>query len=311
MLTLNNSNFRMRNLILVTTLAGLAFSALAEPVNPEKLPQPTVPGVDSDARLAADLVACIRALPSDSRTQSAFDKCYAQLQRSSQAASDPATLAIRQTLQQRYPNTKFGDISRSPMPGVWEVWMGPNVAYITEDGRHFIFGHMYDMQTQVDLTAGKQDAITAKQALQRPQVKFADLPFDNAIKTVRGNGERKLAVFSDPDCPFCHKLEAELGRLDNVTIYTFLFPIESLHPDSSTKSEAIWCAKDRSAAWASFMKGGKLPRKSPRCDSPIQQNIELANQAGVQGTPFIFFANGGSAAGALDLASLERHLAGK
>jgi thiol:disulfide interchange protein DsbC len=227
------------------------------------------------------------------------------------APADPAVVAMRQVLQQRYPNTRFGEIARTPLPGVWEVWMGANVAYVTDEGRHFIFGHLYDMQTQTDLTASKQDAINARLAAQRPQVKFSDLPLEDAIKVVRGNGERKIAVFSDPDCPYCRKLESQLGKLDNVTIYTFLYPIEALHPEATTVSESIWCAKDRATAWKKYMSTGRLEAKTTRCDSPIARNIELAGRAGIQGTPFLFFANGEKAAGALDLASLERHIAGK
>lgn len=230
------------------------------------------------------------------------------------ATADPATIAMRQSLQQRYPNTKFGDIQRTPLPGVWEVWMGANIAFVGEDGRYFIFGHLYDMQTQTDLSAGKQDAIKASQAgqvTQRTKIGFADLPLENAIKTVRGTGERKLAVFSDPDCPYCQQLEGQLDKLKDVTIYTFLYPIEGLHPEASSKAEEIWCAKDRSAAWKKYMSTNKLPPKPQACDSPIAKNIELANRAGVQGTPFIFFGNGSKVAGALDIASLERRLATK
>jgi thiol:disulfide interchange protein DsbC len=223
--------------------------------------------------------------------------------------ADPATVALTQSLQQRYPNTKFGEIKRTPMPGVWEVWMGANSAYVTDEGRYFIFGHLFDMQTQTDLTAGRQDAINARQSALRPKISFADLPLNDAIKTVRGTGERKLAVFSDPDCPYCQKLEGTLDKLTNVTIYTFLFPIESLHPEAATKSEAIWCAKDRAAAWKNYMAAGKTPVKSARCETPIEKNVALANRAGVQGTPFIFFGNGEKAAGAQELASLERYLA--
>ncbi|MDP2369163.1 DsbC family protein [Rhodoferax sp.] len=228
---------------------------------------------------------------------------------SAEQAVDPQTVAIRLALQKRYPNTKFGAIERTPMAGIWEVWMGANVAYITDDARHFIFGHLYDMEKQMDLTASKKAGISNAQASEpSATVKFADLPLQDAIKTVRGNGARKLAVFSDVDCGYCQQLEAELAKLDNVTVYTFLFPLASLHPQAVAKSTAIWCANNPAEAWATAMSTGSVPNSDNRCRTPIEANIALAQRAGIQGTPFIFFENGMRSAGALDVAGLERRL---
>lgn len=221
--------------------------------------------------------------------------------------ADPAAFALRQALQTKYPNTQFGNIVRTPMTGIWEVWMGGNVAYVTDEARHFIFGHLYDMQTQTDLTAGKQELANAQEESKRPQFGFKDLPLVDAIKSVRGTGERQVAVFTDPDCPYCRSLEEELAKLDNVTVYTFLFPIASLHPEAVAKSDAIWCAKDRASALRKAMKTGEAPTRVGHCVSPVEKNIALAARVGVMGTPTLFFANGGKAAGALDVAGLERH----
>ena len=223
------------------------------------------------------------------------------------AATDPAAAAMRQMLAQRYPNTKFGEIQRSAVPGLWEVWMGANVAYVTDEGRHFVFGHLYDMQTQTDLTAAKKEQVNLQIEAAKPKVSFSDLPLSDAIKTVRGNGKRELAVFSDPHCPYCRDLEKELSQVDNVTIYTFLYPIGSNHPEAASVAQSIWCAKDRAGAWKSFMATGKPPQ-SARCAAPIERNVELANKAGINGTPYIIFGNGDKAAGLLDSSSLERRL---
>ena len=223
-------------------------------------------------------------------------------------SADPAATAMRQGLAQRYPNTKFGDIHRSPVPGLWEVWMGPNVAYVTDEGRHFVFGHLYDMQTQTDLTAAKKEKLNLQNEAEKPNISFADLPLSDAIKTVRGNGKRQLAVFADPHCRYCQDLEKEMASLDNVTIYTFLYPINSM---SSGSAQSIWCSKDRAAAWKEFMVGGKAPNASRCGTAAIDRNIELAGKSGISGTPFIIFANGDKAAGLLDTASLELRLSRK
>jgi thiol:disulfide interchange protein DsbC len=223
-------------------------------------------------------------------------------------AADPGAAAMRQMLAQRYPNTKFGEIARSAVPGLWEVWMGANVAYVTDEGRHFVFGHLYDMQTQTDLTAAKKEQVNLRIEAAKPKLSFTDLPLGDAIKTVRGNGARQLAVFADPHCRYCQDLEREMATLDNVTIYTFLYPINSMGTGSA---QSIWCAKDRAAAWKAFMTTGKVPQTSSCSTAAIDRNVELAGRAGIGGTPFIIFANGDRAAGLLDTASLERRLSPK
>lgn len=225
-------------------------------------------------------------------------------------SADPAAVAMRQSLAQRYPNTRFGAVERTPIAGIWEVWMGANVAYVTEEGRHFIFGHLYDMQTQSDLTAAKKEQANVETEAARPKISFANLPMSDAIKVVRGTGERKMAVFSDPQCPYCRQLEQQLTKVDNVTVYTFLYPIAEIHHDAFEVAQAIWCAKDRGAAWTKFMTTGASPAPAAPCDTPIDRNVALAASSGINGTPFLLFSNGTNAAGAMPAAEIERRLAG-
>jgi thiol:disulfide interchange protein DsbC len=167
---------------------------------------------------------------------------------------------------------------------------------------------MYDMQTQTDLTAAKKGGQPERQVAKQPEIKFSDLPLSNAIKTVRGTGQRKLAVFSDPQCPYCQQLEVSLAKLKDVTIYTFLYPLQSLHPEAPLISERIWCSSNRVAAWQAFMLKGQRPTRVKDCETPLLANIQLAGKYGIQGTPFIVFDDDTSAPGALDLAALERRL---
>lgn len=225
-------------------------------------------------------------------------------------ADDPSALAMRRTLQERYPKTAFGAVTRTPMPGIWEVWMGKNVAYASEDGRYFLFGHLFDMLTQADLTAAKKEVGDApRQARAERTIDIGKLPLNDAIKTVRGDGSRVLVVFSDPDCGYCRQLERNLGQLQNVTVYTFLYPLEELHPSARRKAQAIWCTPNRTAAWASFMLEAKLPTRPGRCADPIARTIALGQQLEVNGTPFIVFADGSTSAGALDTEAIESRLA--
>lgn len=226
------------------------------------------------------------------------------------AKADPATIAVAQALKARYPQTRFGDVKLTPVAGVWEVTMGSNVAYVTSDVRYFMFGVLYDMQAQQDLTSAKRQALQADSSTSKPASTFADLPLDLAIKTVRGNGRRKLAVFSDPDCPYCRDLEASLAKLDDVTVYTFLYPLEGIHPGATQRAASVWCAKDRSAAWAQMM-SGQSDSSAPvtPCEAPISQIVDLAQRFGVLGTPALVFESGERANGALDVEGLEQRLA--
>jgi thiol:disulfide interchange protein DsbC len=216
------------------------------------------------------------------------------------AQADDGAESLEKRLKDLYPATRIERVQTSEIPTVYEVTMGKNSAYTDATGRYFVFGHLYDMKTQRDLTAERME--------KQQRIDFSQLPLGDAIKTVRGKGERVLAVFSDPDCPYCKRLEPELDKLNNVTIYTFPYPLESLHPESPNKAVAVWCAPDRAHAWADLMKTGKAPANK-NCDNPIQRNIQLAQRLGVNGTPTLFAADGRMLPGAAPGDRIEQWLA--
>jgi len=216
-------------------------------------------------------------------------------------ADDPDPVArIEAALKASYPATNFRDIRPTPLPGIYEVSMGRNLAYVGSDGRHFLFGHLYDMREQRDLTADRLEAAR--------RIDFASLPLADAITTVRGNGTRVLAVFSDPDCPYCRKLEQELAKLDNITVHTFLYHLAELHPQARKHAIAIWCAPDRAAVWRDLMLEGKTPPPAAECAHPIDRNIVLARRLGVEGTPALFDFRGWHLAGAAPARRIEDFL---
>ena len=212
-------------------------------------------------------------------------------------------VAVQRNLRLMYPKTRFGMISATPLPGIYEVEMGRNVAFVEESGRYFIFGRMFDMEKQVDITSGAAAAQPTS-----PAIDFASLPLQHAIKSVHGQGRRALAVFSDPDCPYCKKLEQELAKVDDVTVYTFLMPLEQLHPDSRAKADAVWCSKDRSAAWSALMLEGKVPKKTKGCEAPHQAVLPLAEKLGINGTPFLVAGDGRTMPGAAAAARISTWL---
>ena len=212
--------------------------------------------------------------------------------------------AILANLKQKYPSTVIKSVTATHLPGIYEVVMGKNVAYVEESGRYFLFGHLFDMQTQTDMTEGK--VLPEKSAAAANKIDFSKLPFGDAVVTVRGDGSRKVAIFSDPDCPYCKQLENNMANVTNVTIYTFMFPIDQLHPEAKAKTVGVWCSADRAKAWENLVRKGEVP--SGNCDNPIGRNVALAEKLGINGTPTVIMADGSIVPGAPTAAKLEKML---
>lgn len=199
-------------------------------------------------------------------------------------------------LQSKYPKTRFTAVNASPLAGIYEVVMGKNIAYTDAKGDFFLFGHVMDMANQRDITADR------KKTLQR--IDFNALPADSAITYVQGNGRRQMAVFSDPDCPYCRQLEVELAKLDNVTIHLYPYPLDGLHPDAMKKAVSVWCSKERAKAWRELLIHHIQPAGGV-CDNPVAMNRQLAEKLGIFGTPTIISADGRQTSGALKASELD------
>ena len=220
-------------------------------------------------------------------------------------------------LQKAYPQNRIRLARETQVTGFYEVILGEGVSYvfitadtlekldlINEKNRdayfqHWIFGGVfYDMKNQIDLTA------PMKKLAQ--MVDVSKLPVENAITREAGKAENTLFVFTDPRCPFCKKLEAELVKLENVRIHTFLTPLTSLHPDAKEVSARILCAKDKAKAFEDFMLKGKEISEPAQCQTTLEANERLMTELGIKGTPTIFFENGERATGALSAEAIQK-----
>jgi thiol:disulfide interchange protein DsbC len=218
------------------------------------------------------------------------------------AASAQANEAvIRKSLLQSFPGAKITSVTKTPYSGLFEVYLDGQLIYVDANGQYVISGDVIDLKNRKNLTQTRLNQLQA--------VKWDTLPLNSALKTVKGNGARKLVVFSDVDCPFCRKFEAELAKVDNITVYTFLYPIEGLHPKAVQASKQIWCAPDRNKAWDDYITRGTVPNNDGKCDNPVDETIALGSKLRVSGTPTLVFANGQRVPGMVPAAQLERLLA--
>ena len=191
---------------------------------------------------------------------------------------------VKRLLEQKFQGATVGSVTKSPYFGLYEVLFDEQLVYTDAKVSYVVVGNVYDAATKKNLTEAKLRELN--------RVAFDSLPLELAIKKVKGNGARRLAVFSDADCPFCARLENELKSIDNVTIYTFLYPIDQLHPDAARKSRIIWCAPDRLKAWDAFFESGALPKNDGDCDNPLAATGKLAQKMRVTATPTLVFADG-------------------
>lgn len=209
---------------------------------------------------------------------------------------------IKAKLQKSFESVKFEKVSPSAIwPGLYEVVTETELAYTNADGSLLFAGRILDTGTKTDLTGKRWNDLN--------KVNFNGLPLENAIKIVKGDGSRKLALFADPMCPYCKALEKNLQDTTNITIYLFLFPLESIHPGASVLSRAVWCAADPAAVWGKWMKDGQEPDMSDDCASaPIQQNADLASRLKINSTPTMIFSDGGRQMGSIKAEQLEQRL---
>lgn len=207
---------------------------------------------------------------------------------------------LKKNLAQRIPQLeKIDEVRPTPMPGLFEVRVGTDVFYTDAKGNYLIQGELIDTQARRNLTEDRMNQLTA--------VDFKQLPLKDAITIVRGKGERKLAIFEDPNCGYCKRFEKDLQNVDNITVHLFLYPI--LSPDSLEKSRNIWCAKDQAGAWLDHMLRDKHNTPA-QCDpAPLKRNLDFGRKYKITGTPTLIFANNVRVPGAISAQEVEKHFA--
>ncbi|MBN8443632.1 MAG: DsbC family protein [Thauera sp.] len=205
--------------------------------------------------------------------------------------------AVKKGLEAFVGAAAVESVARTPYGGLYEVVLKSGELVYTDDKASFVIdGRIIDTRARKDVTQARMNQLSA--------IDFSSLPLAQAIKQVKGNGKRVIATFEDPNCGYCKRLGKELAQMEDVTIYTFLYPI--LSPDSTAKSNNIWCAKDKSKVWSEWIVNAKLPAAASCDTSAVEKNVALGQKLRISGTPTIFLADGSRIGGYLPAAELEK-----
>jgi thiol:disulfide interchange protein DsbC len=205
---------------------------------------------------------------------------------------------IKAELKKKVPEAPVESVRKTAYGGLYEVVVGGEIFYTDEKASFIVLGSLIDLQTKENITEARLRQVN--------RVVFNDLPFDRAIKIVRGNGSRRIAIDEDPNCGYSKRFERDLQGVSDITVYVFLYPI--LSPDSVEKSKAIWCSKDPGKSWVDTMTKEAVPTGDKGCPTPLDQNIALGRDKRITGTPTIIFEDGDRVPGAISMADFEKRL---
>ncbi len=211
--------------------------------------------------------------------------------------------AVKKRFENRFPGATVTSVAPAPLPGLYEVFVEGQLVYTDAEVNYLLQGALIDAADRRNLTEERLGKLKG--------IPFEQLPLDQAVKIVKGDGKRRVAIFEDPDCPFCKRVEQELVRVDNVTMYVLLYPLESIHPGATDKSIRIWCSADRGKAWSDAVLRGVNPSGTTSCKHPIASLKKFAEARGIFATPTLVFEDGTRVSGAIPSAEIEKRLAAR
>ncbi len=212
-------------------------------------------------------------------------------------ASHADIKTLQKNLSTQYPEIKVESVNKTPFSDIYEVYMNGRIVYTDEAAKYFFVGNLIDLKQQKNLTEERERVLSS--------IDIAKLPLNQAVKHVKGNGSRSIYLFSDPDCPYCQQLEKELQKVDNLTIYLFVNPIARLHPNATQISKQILCAAQPYQSWQNYLINKQQPPAKSDCETSIAQNIALAKQLKVDGTPTFFLQDGSRISGVRSAGEIE------
>ena len=213
------------------------------------------------------------------------------------ASAHAGEAEIRKSIQDKFPSIgKLDHIVKTPYAGLYEIVIDGQLLYSDEKGQYLFDGSVIETKSRRNLSEERRKVLFA--------IEFEKLPFELAVKKVKGNGKRKMAYFTDPNCGYCKRLEKELTKVSDVTLYIFMYPI---FPSSGDIVRNVLCSKDPVKAWDDLMLNSVAPENA-NCDTSTGKVLALGKKLGVNGTPNLIFGNGNQSPGYLPAEELEKNL---
>lgn len=198
--------------------------------------------------------------------------------------------------------SKVEDLRPAPIPGMFEFSQGAEISYLTADGKFFVDGSVYDMDTKQNLTEARRNE-SRKQLL-------SALPESQMIIFSPKAPQYTITVFTDVDCGYCRKLHGEVAELNRlgVRVRYAAFPRTGPGTESWRKAQVVWCSEDRNAALTRAKLGSALDLSKVCANDPVAREYELGQNLGVRGTPAIVTESGDYISGYLPPGELLRYL---
>ncbi|MBI5462917.1 MAG: DsbC family protein [Gammaproteobacteria bacterium] len=210
---------------------------------------------------------------------------------------------IRKALDTVLPGSVPDKIQPAPVPGLYEVTFGPQLFYISEDGKYLVQGHVLDIAGRKDLTEARQGELR--------KASIDAIGEDNMLIFAAAKPKHTVTVFTDVDCGYCRKLHNEIKQTNalGITVRYLFFPRSGPNTESYYKAVSVWCSENRQQALTDAKAGKELPKKT--CANPIDKHMELVHAFGLQGTPAIILEDGRMVPGYMPAKQIQAALEGK
>jgi thiol:disulfide interchange protein DsbC len=200
-------------------------------------------------------------------------------------AADPAIEIIKKSMQRELPGLPEPKVTKTTIPGLYEVLMGQHVFYVSADGRYLMQGDLYDLNTRQNLTEAKRSQFRLKA--------LAGIKQSEMIHFPAARPKHTITVFTDIDCVYCRRLHAEIADINalGISVNYLFFPRAGVGSPSYYKAVKVWCAKDRNKALTEAKVTGDIQGQT--CvNNPVLKHMQIAKQMGINSTPTIILEDG-------------------
>lgn len=211
-------------------------------------------------------------------------------------ASEQVPEAVIETATQYLPGFEQESVAPARVPGLFTIKYGPDIFYVSSDGRYIVRGDIIDIKEGVNVTeiARKKGRIEAVESLGE----------DSMIVFSPEEVNGTITVFTDITCPYCAKLHSEVPQLNEngIKVRYLAFPRAGIPSKDADDMVSVWCADDPREAITEAKAGFDVDPKT--CPNPVKRHYDTGNQVGVNGTPAIVLEDGSLVGGYIPYARL-------